>query len=277
MIYLVCLALLLIYIGNILFDKRMYDPESQIWDKIYVTSEVTKVAPDVVNYSNELMSSLQEGNQPSISKFFSEVQTGSAFDGILMNFRGADIQKKSIVRFNMHIPYKNLDDRNYDIQYLLKLVKDSKISWYALTIYFDKKNGVLTANKLEPTPITDDFLKYASFSLNSGILNYIMLFLALLLTAFNLWVLFVWYELNIPRKWLWLPLILLGISILPFNWGSGWFDSFSILIGLNLPGVKFIKGAAFSPWILVLYIPVGSFIFLSKNGLWPKKKSAESI
>ncbi len=73
---------------------------------------------------------------------------------------------------------------------------------------------------------------------------------------------------NLPRKWLWMIFILLGLTSSSLNWTTGEI-SFSP-ISLHLLGVSAFAASIYSPWIVSVSLPVGALAF------WFKRRSLVS-
>ena len=254
------------YMLNCLFDKRSYDPESKIWNKIYVTENAIKWAPEAVVFGNRIIDLLRKGNVPEILNLFEDGgnKVQPSLNGITNYFKNSDIQKNEVIRFDYHVAFNDQKDKIIKFQYLLKLKNSSNIIWYTLNTEVHQHENIISAQNLSGFPIIDENIDAASFSLNVGLLNYFMLFIALMMPALNLWILFLWIETKLKWKWLWLPFTLFGFSAFNYYWGYGYLDFTHISFGFNFPGARFFKGAAFTPWILVVYVPIGSILFLLK-------------
>lgn len=109
---------------------------------------------------------------------------------------------------------------------------------------------------------------------NKSILQYLILFLAIIIPAFIVVTTYYCARTPIPkRKWLWVIFILLGVFSVQVNWTTGG-------IGIQplsayLLGISAVAAGPHAPWIITTSFPLGAVIFwfkrrrfieLSKNG-----------
>ncbi|HEX6395978.1 MAG TPA: hypothetical protein VFZ95_01015 [Steroidobacteraceae bacterium] len=93
-----------------------------------------------------------------------------------------------------------------------------------------------------------------------GILVAAVLFLALTLTALITCIM----DKRLPRKWLWILFIIVGIGKLSINWNSGTWD-FSP-VNILLFSVSAVS-RGYAGWVLSIALPVGAAVYLARRWL----------
>lgn len=66
---------------------------------------------------------------------------------------------------------------------------------------------------------------------------------------------------GLPRKWLWLLFVAIGIGRIRLNWTTG--DLQVIPLSFRLLGVGFVAAGPYAPWFLSVSLPVGAIVFLA--------------
>lgn len=97
--------------------------------------------------------------------------------------------------------------------------------------------------------------------------QYVFLSIAVISTLFCLTMLVLCVKSEISKKWLWFPLILLGVGQLTIPWVSGNYPFKEIfhvlLLHIQILPIGFLK-ADFEPWVLSITLPLGAILFLFK-------------
>lgn len=68
---------------------------------------------------------------------------------------------------------------------------------------------------------------------------------------------------NLPRKWLWMIFILVGVTSSSLNWTTG--EVGFSPVSIHLLGVSAFAATIYSPWIISLSIPIGAITFWFKR------------
>lgn len=141
--------------------------------------------------------------------------------------------------------------------------------WLLMNVAIQKKDGVSTIIGFNVSPIPDSLENLNKFSLSGkSVLQYLVLFLAVLIPLFSLYVLVLCIRTKMEkRKWLWILFIMLGVGSFAIDWTTGRWSVKPLAFQLFGAG-------AFAPpygaWTLSVSLPLGAILFLLR-----KKKPVE--
>ena len=139
--------------------------------------------------------------------------------------------------------------------------------WLINNILLSRINdGKIIVNGVNVTPLHNSLENINKFSfLNKPFLNYLILFLAVLIPIFIIYTFIIFIRTPIKKhKWLWGFFILIGIIKFTLNWTTGYLHI--NLLSLNLLGSGFFYGNKFSPVFISIGLPIGAILF------WLKKR-----
>ena len=137
--------------------------------------------------------------------------------------------------------------------------------WLLANVAIQKKGGVSTIIGFNVYRIPDSLENLNRFTLSGkGILQYLVLALAVLVPLFSIYVLILCIRTKIEkRKWLWILFIILGVGKFAINWTTGQWNVMPVAVQLFGVG-------AFSPpygaWTLSVSLPLGAILFLIRKG-----------
>ena len=93
-------------------------------------------------------------------------------------------------------------------------------------------------------------------------LHYVFLGAVVFMPLFLIYMVVMIIRTKVKRKWLWIPLMFVGICQFSLNWTTGEFGF--RLINVNTPGFGVYRPGLYGPWSLFASIPIGAIIFLIK-------------
>lgn len=144
-------------------------------------------------------------------------------------------------------------------------------SWFLAQALIQKKGEVKTVAGLLVRPISESVEVYNEFTiLDKGISQYIGLLLAVLVSLFSLYVFVLCARTKMgKKKWVWLMLMVPGVSRLTVNWTTGQWSFIPFSVQLKVPPL-FANATctAYGPWMLQITVPLGAMAFL----LWRKNR-----
>lgn len=134
-------------------------------------------------------------------------------------------------------------------------------SWLLAHVAIRTKNGVKTIIGFRITPTSEPFEVMNEFTLaDKSFSQYAGLLLALSVATLTLYAFVLCVRLKIgTKKWAWLLAILVGVCRITVNWTTG--EWFFTPLALLVPPVT-ASCAAYGPWILHIFSPVGAIFFL---------------
>jgi hypothetical protein len=121
----------------------------------------------------------------------------------------------------------------------------------------------ITGIKVQPSSESVESINAFTFA-NKGYSQYAALLLAVLLSAFTVYVVVLCIRANIgSQKWLWMLLILINVGHASIDWTTGqWsFTPLSIHYGIP-PTPANMSCSAYGPWMMDLSLPLGALAFL---------------
>ncbi len=137
--------------------------------------------------------------------------------------------------------------------------------WALVNIIIETIDGHKQVLSLNVDPLPKSLGEINAFTFeNKGVLNYIILILAISIPLFMLISLIFCIFSKIRLKGLWIIFIISGFCGLTFNWTTGQ-TSFTQL-NWQLLGAGFFKPGLYAPWNIIISAPVGAILF------WVKRK-----
>ena len=139
-------------------------------------------------------------------------------------------------------------------------------SWLFFQLVTQNIGGLRTITGLQVAPSSEPIETINAFTLaDKGVPQYAALCMAILVSTFGLYVFVVCVRTKMGKiKWLWLPLILIGVGKVTVNWTTGqWsFTPLSLSLQLPLPPGGTINCSPYGPWIVCITAPFGAIAFL---------------
>lgn len=164
--------------------------------------------------------------------------------------------------------------------------KEQKLVQLNYQIYFEKVWVAASLAILENSegryifsvrmdPLKEPLEKIYAFKLwGKSFFHYIVLLLFIAAPLFTLYVLIQCIRLPVKRKWIWIPLIVLGFFPLYLDWTMG--RAFIRLLGVHLFSISFMK-AKYGPLVLSVGVPIGALIFYFKYLFRKNDKSTGAL
>ncbi len=139
-------------------------------------------------------------------------------------------------------------------------------SWVFVDNVIQNVGGSPTVTGIDVQPSSESVESINAFTLaDRGISQYVALFLALLLSAFIVWVVVLCIRAKIGKqKWLWLLLIFAYVGHASVDWTTGHWSFTPLSIRYGVPPIPAnMSCSAYGPWMMDLSLPLGALVFLA--------------
>jgi hypothetical protein len=150
------------------------------------------------------------------------------------------------------------NSENYsDVVFQLRYPK----SWIVAEVAFKRSGNDTRLEGIHLQPLPEPLEQINAFAFgHKGVTQYVALLLAAIVTLFTIITLFVCAAAPaLPRKWLWLLGIIVGVCQMSVNWTTG---SLAVEpVSVSFPPVRVVSGGPYSPWILYIAVPLGAICF----------------
>jgi hypothetical protein len=148
--------------------------------------------------------------------------------------------------------------------------------WLLAQVVILRGDGTRTIRGLAVTPTSKSYEEMNEFSLaDKGVSQYAGLSLALGVAGLTLYAFVLCVRSKIgEKKWIWLMPTLVGVFRVTVNWTSGQWTSTPLAFRIPPFSVAF---AAYGPWQIGIYAPVGAIAFLLYCRSLPKAVSTLSL
>lgn len=139
--------------------------------------------------------------------------------------------------------------------------------WLTVNVVLLKQNNSLLVQGVHIKPLPDSLENLTRFTFTGkSPTHYIVFAVAIVLLIFNIYVLALCIKTPIPkRKWLWIVFVLAGFCKISFNWATGEFFFYPLI--LRMPLAQFSQDF-YQPLFITMAIPIGAMVFLYKRRKW---------
>jgi hypothetical protein len=136
--------------------------------------------------------------------------------------------------------------------------------WVLVDVTTKKEGNVSTLLGFHVGALKDSLENLNKFTLlGQGAAQYLVLTLAVCSLGFSLYVLILCIRMkDVRRKWLWMPLILVGVEKLAINWTTGQL-TFGI-VAIQIPCIT-ASHPPYRPWTVGAWLPIGAILFFNRH------------
>jgi len=137
-------------------------------------------------------------------------------------------------------------------------------SWAIIEIVVDTAGGKSSIVGINYQPLPKSLAEINAFTFKGkSLIHYLFFGVVLLYPVFIIYTIVRIVKSKVKRKWLWIPLTLIGICQFSLNWTTGEFGFQPI--SFHIPGVGFFRPSNYGAWFLFVCIPVGAIAFFIKR------------
>ena|GEM_PF-1722397 len=194
-------------------------------------------------------------------------------DGFQKSF--AEIKPFEKIMIGCNVSYFKSSDvhtKNVNLSYEWS----SPDKWYTGNLAWQETGNSKVVYGLHINPLPAPLEKIHAFTFeNKGPIHWFFLIVAVLNPLLILWALIVCIKTkSLKRKWLWILFIIVGFFQTNLDWTSGEISgliyksahTFQINpFSITIFGSAFSRPTEYSPWIIMISVPIGAIIFLPKR------------